>query len=250
MYRRFIDGEPCWVEASVIDPVKSAEFYRQLFNWDSEALGPEFGNYTLLSYRGATVGALGYAGPQQQPWWTPYFKTSDARALTQRVETAGGSVDVPATEVPGVTIFAVCTAPDGAGFAVSQSDNEDMQLFRETGGVDSVTLLADAAAAFDFYETVFGWELTPTDAGFRISAARSTLPFGDMHVMDPALRPAGAHPSWTVNFAVTNIEACAKLAAELGAMVHIGPMTMPDGIRTAFLSDPDGAGFSIMEKGD
>lgn len=55
------------------------------------------------------------------PSWVPYFEVADCDAVAAAVTTNGGTVIVPASDVPGVGRFAVVLDPDGAQFAVITS---------------------------------------------------------------------------------------------------------------------------------
>ena len=53
--------------------------------------------------------------------WVPYFEVADCDAVAAAVTANGGTVIVPASDVPGVGRFAVVLDPDGAQFAVITS---------------------------------------------------------------------------------------------------------------------------------
>ena len=53
--------------------------------------------------------------------WQPYFEVADCDIAAAAVTANGGTVVVPASDVPGVGRFAVALDPDGAQFAVIAS---------------------------------------------------------------------------------------------------------------------------------
>ena len=55
---------------------------------------------------------------QQEPRWIPYFDAADADDIAARVQANGGSVLMPAADVPDVGRIAWLADPFGAPFAV------------------------------------------------------------------------------------------------------------------------------------
>ena len=53
--------------------------------------------------------------------WQPYFEVDDCDEAVARVTGHGGTVTVPAEDVPGVGRFASLADPAGAAFAVIKS---------------------------------------------------------------------------------------------------------------------------------
>ena len=53
--------------------------------------------------------------------WVPYFEVGDCDAAAAAVTANGGTMIVPASDIPGVGRFAVALDPDGAQFAVIAS---------------------------------------------------------------------------------------------------------------------------------
>ncbi|HET7244733.1 MAG TPA: hypothetical protein VFJ07_07835 [Streptosporangiaceae bacterium] len=53
--------------------------------------------------------------------WQPYFEVADCDIAAAAVTANGGTVVVPASDVPGVGRFAVALDPDGAQFSVIAS---------------------------------------------------------------------------------------------------------------------------------
>ena len=53
--------------------------------------------------------------------WQLYFEVADCDAAAAAVTANGGTVVVPASDIPGVGRFAVALDPDGAQFAVIAS---------------------------------------------------------------------------------------------------------------------------------
>jgi predicted enzyme related to lactoylglutathione lyase len=53
--------------------------------------------------------------------WQPYFEVADCETVAAEVSANGGTVVVPASDVPGVGRFAIALGPGGAQFGVIAS---------------------------------------------------------------------------------------------------------------------------------
>lgn len=113
----------CWNELTTRDPQHSVEFYGAVFGWTANLL-PTAGaaDYTEfhLGDRGIAgmlpiAGDATSGGPPNQ--WMVYFAVDDCDAAVAKVETLGGAVMTPPTDVPPGT-FAVVKDPQGAVFSV------------------------------------------------------------------------------------------------------------------------------------
>jgi predicted enzyme related to lactoylglutathione lyase len=66
----------------------------------------------------ATFGGLVQAEEDTKPCWMPYFAVADADEIVFRVQQNGGSVLMPAADVPEIGRIAWLADPFGAPFAV------------------------------------------------------------------------------------------------------------------------------------
>lgn len=105
----------------------------------------------------------------------------------------------------------------------------------------------DPKRAKQFYTDLFGW---------RIAAGND--PSGYLHIGngEEFIRgiPPGAHrdphaPHWLAYFLVSDCDASAARAKELGAAVHAGPVSIVNVGRMAVIADPQGAVFAIFRPG-
>jgi hypothetical protein len=108
----------------------------------------------------------------------------------------------------------------------------------------------DQTAAKKFYQSIFGWTVEDSPMGpndvysiFRVdgrdAAAACTL--------RAEQRAQGVPPNWGVYIAVTNADASAKRAAELGAKVLLQPFDVMDSGRMSVIQDPTGAVFCLWQ---
>ncbi|MEU6309990.1 VOC family protein [Streptomyces sp. NPDC047014] len=117
-------GALLWVELQVPDPVAAIGFYAGLFGWrhsEMEAPGMTYrvlslgeGDQQDTSFGGAAPLAEGAGGPR----WVPYFHCAEVDATVRAVEDRGGSVMMPAEDIPEVGRMAWVVDPAGAVFAL------------------------------------------------------------------------------------------------------------------------------------
>jgi len=95
------------------DRKRMADFYTQVFGWQTQMLGPEMGEYVLVATtesdedgpkkRGAINGGF---YPKKEDWPAPYpsvvIAVEDIKESMKRVADAGGRVLGEPMEIPGV----------------------------------------------------------------------------------------------------------------------------------------------------
>jgi uncharacterized protein len=267
----YIPGVPCWVDTSQPDPEAAVDFYRGLFGWKFEDMMPpgSEGRYFVARLRGLDVAAVGSIPEGAPPFamWNTYVWVESADETASKARAAGGNVVMEPFDVMDAGRMAVCTDPEGAAFCVWEArQHRGARLVNDDGALNFNGLnTRDAAGAKSFYGSVFGWRTITLGAGGELW----TLPgYGDHLERDnPGLRemiasvggPAGfedvvasinpipedqpdtpAH--WSVTFGVTDADATAAKAAELGGRVIVPPFDAPWS-RLTVLSDPQGASF-------
>ncbi|MFC3572963.1 VOC family protein [Streptomyces yaanensis] len=118
------DNTLVWVELHVADPEAAIRFYKGLFGWRSAVMQAPGLTYQVLSIRdgdqqeGAFGGVAPLQGEQGETRWVPYFAVADADAVVAAVQGNGGTVVVPAADVPEVGRIAWLGDPSQAVFAV------------------------------------------------------------------------------------------------------------------------------------
>ncbi len=123
-------GTLCWTERTTPDVAGAKSFYADVLGWetDDQPMG-EF-TYTVIRPAGGRENSgqggimplspeMAAAGATTR--WQLYFEVADCDAAAAAVTANGGTVVVPASDVPGVGRFAVALDPDGAPFAVIAS---------------------------------------------------------------------------------------------------------------------------------
>lgn len=99
----------------------------------------------------------------------------------------------------------------------------------------------DVQAAKDFYGPLFGWTFAPDGDYTLITAAGADGPSGGI------FNTGGNIPPYAVFVVrVTNVAATAARTEQLGGKVVVAPMTLPDGMVVAYLTDPNGSMFALF----
>ncbi|MFI9205540.1 VOC family protein [Streptomyces sp. NPDC053048] len=119
------EGSLCWAELHVGDPAAAKAFYRGIFGWRSADLKVPGMTYTVLATAdGEDQNEASFGGvvplleETETPRWIPYFSVTDVDAVVRGTQGGGGSVRVPASDVPDVGRMAWLADPFGATFAV------------------------------------------------------------------------------------------------------------------------------------
>ncbi|MFI1968883.1 hydroxylase [Streptomyces cinnamoneus] len=118
-------GSLCWAELHTADPTAAKAFYRGLFDWRSADMKTPGMVYTVLAtadgedqQEAAFGGVVPFRGDDETPRWIPYFGVEDVDAVVTDTQGSGGSVLIPAADVPDVGRMAWLADPFGAPFAV------------------------------------------------------------------------------------------------------------------------------------
>ncbi|MEV0734464.1 VOC family protein [Streptomyces sp. NPDC050549] len=118
-----------WVELHATAPEADIAFYQGLFGWRSQDMQAPGMTYRVLStsagdQQDASFGGVAplNAGEGEQPRWVPYFHSTDVDATIDSARSNGGSVLMPAADVPEVGRIAWLADPFGAAFALLKPD--------------------------------------------------------------------------------------------------------------------------------
>ncbi len=107
-------GNPVkWFEVTGKDAVKLQSFYSEVFGWVFQ-VEPGMSAYAVANTgtEQGIPGGIGPAWPNQKPWVTFYVAAPDINAKLAEITAAGGSVIIPRTALPNVTL-AMFADPEG-----------------------------------------------------------------------------------------------------------------------------------------
>ncbi len=117
---KFEPGALTWNELLTTDADAGIDFYCRLLGLERDDAMGDMG-YTLLKAQGTEVAGVMQITPEMgsfPPHWAVYFDVVDVDQTVAQVQSLGGSVLVPGTDIPGIGRFAALMDPQGATFNV------------------------------------------------------------------------------------------------------------------------------------
>ena len=244
-----IKGQFTWHELVTTDTKSAAGFYSKVARLKTQS--PADSNHTMFVAGGQPVGfvldAATMGGP---PSWRSFIATTNADETARVAESIGGKVLTGPMDLPGGGRAALLQDPQGATFWVWSSNKPyEAPAGVPLGGMSWHELATtDQAAAFSFYQRLFGWhETSSMDMGgegvYRMFApAGAKEPFGGMYNKAPE-SPGG--PNWLPYIKVADARPATATAKKNGAQILNGPMQIPGGGWISMGIDPQGAMFAI-----
>lgn len=118
------DNTLCWTELHTPDPEAALGFYQRLFGWRSQRMEAPGMTYRVLSTAEGDQEDTSFGGVAElqqgtdRARWIPYFAVTDADETVDRAGLNGGTVLMPAADIPDVGRIAWLADPFGAPFAV------------------------------------------------------------------------------------------------------------------------------------
>ena len=113
-------GAMTWHELLTTNSGDAIEFYTTLLGLERGETMARM-DYTLLRSEGTDVLGVMQITPDMgevPPNWSIYFSVKDVDAAVTQVQSLGGGVVVPATDIPDIGRFSVLTDPQGAFFNI------------------------------------------------------------------------------------------------------------------------------------
>jgi uncharacterized protein len=250
-------GRFVWYELMTTDMGAAKRFYGKVVGWSTQDMPHPDMTYTLFTVGGSSVAGLMNLPDDAKkmgvpPSWIGYVGVDDVDASAEKAKRLGGSVHVPARDIPTIGRFAVIADPQGAAIALFKGTNPEPPKSPEPGTPGHTgwheLLTADWEKTFAFYGELFGWQkVEAIDMGplgkYQIFSAGGP-PIGGMF-NKPATVPA---PFWTYYFNVDAIEPAAERIKASGGKVINGPMEVPGGQWIVQGTDPQGATFALVGK--
>jgi predicted enzyme related to lactoylglutathione lyase len=116
----------CWADLITPDQDRAAEFYTSLFGWTMSRSPGDGADYLHIWSDGEMIGGVPSPAnhdPSTPPHWLLYFETYDCDGLAARAEEAGATLVMPPVSLPNVGRVGVIADPQGAVFALYESQN-------------------------------------------------------------------------------------------------------------------------------
>ena len=249
-------GQFCWIELATTDQAAAQAFYAQIFGWSANnmPIGPDE-VYTIFQLEGRDAAAACKLRPDQlsrgvPPHWNLYVAVQSADATAARAEQLGAKVLAAPFDVFDAGRMAVLQDPMGATFSLWQPNK-----FPGTGITGSHGTLCwadlstpDQPRAGQFYSDLFGWQIIKEDE----AAAHNYWHIKNGEEFIGGIPPAshrqpGTPPHWLAYFAVSDCDASATQAKNLGAKLYMPPTDFENVGRISVIADPQGATFAIFK---
>ena len=248
-FTEYATGTPCWIDLQTTDVAKGADFYRALFGWERQDLGPEAGGYGFFLKNGKMVAGIGpKMNPEAPTAWSTYICVGDADATAAKAKQNGGTVVLEPMDVMSAGRMGFFLDPTGAAIGVWQPrDHKGAQLANDPGTWGwSELQTRDVDAANRFYEAVFGWKPTPFGdmGGYTVFESDGRGIGGAMAM--PAEVPKEVPAYWLNYFGVEGTDAAVETIKKNGGGVLAPPMDIPTVGRFAAVTDPQGAVFAVI----
>ncbi|MGJ7441655.1 VOC family protein [Aquipuribacter sp. MA13-6] len=238
--------ELAWVDLTTPDLDKAESFYSALLGWDLESTDTPMGRYVVGSVAAGPVGGMMAPPPGQaaEPSaWAVFFAVPDATEAYASALRLGATALQPPMEVPG-GVIAVVTDPAGAAVGLMESAGGAPTVQGTAGAVAWVESQSrDLPASLAFYQHL-GWSPGPVTDGYHVLEHDGAQVAGLMAMPDEV--PAEVPSYWAAYFAVTDLDRACTRVEELGGSVVVPAMTV-ETMRFAFVTDPCGAAFALLQ---
>jgi predicted enzyme related to lactoylglutathione lyase len=250
---QYAQGTPNWTDLQTTDQPAAKQFYASLLGWsyDDNPM-PQGGVYSMATVNGETVAAIAPLPPGapegRPPAWNTYIAVDDVDAAVDKVGPAGGQVLMAPVDIDEAGRMAFIADPTGPAVGLWQANRHiGATLVGEHGAPIWHELITDKPeSALAFYETVVGF--THSAVEMAPGKTYTMLKVGGNDVGGCTEPPMPGVPNvWHIYFAVDDADATAAKAAEEGGHVMVEPFDIPSVGRTAVLTDPQGAVFSVLK---
>jgi hypothetical protein len=124
-----------------------------------------------------------------------------------------------------------------------------MDAYRTQGAFSWNELMtSDPEAALAFYTALLGWNMQkmPMPGGDYHVVRVGETSVGGVMAMPPDAKSGGMPPCWGSYVTVSDVDATARRAVELGGKVVHGPQDIPGVGRMAVIIDPQGAALNVI----
>lgn len=233
----------CWNGIVTTDLDKTLAFFPEVLGW--KAVTWNMGGDEMPVF---TVGDEGVAHvrPNQEgepAWWNNYLRVDDVDAAVAAVVANGGTVLVPATDIPPGR-FATVQSPTGATFS----------LFKEARADDG-GLPEGAIHWVDLHSSDIGTDLPFLKQALGFATSEMPMPSGPYHLLDPepaarggAMQGAheGAPSMWLAWAQVDDADAALARVRSNGGTVISEAWDVPGVGRMGIAQDPGGVVFGVI----
>jgi predicted enzyme related to lactoylglutathione lyase len=242
-----------WYELLTNDADAAGSYYGKVVGWATKDSGQSGMDYRMWEIGGSMVGGLmKRPDDAMPPCWLGYVSVADVDEAVGKIVADGGSLKMPATDIPGVGRIALVNDPQGVAFYVmtptgqGEGESESYAVGKIGHAGWNELHAAEGPAAMAFYSKHFGWEKTeemdmgPMGKYLLFNTGSGEAVGGMMTKHSPA------PPSWLFYFNVDDITTAAARVGDGGGTVVNGPHQVPGGLWIIQCTDPQGAMFALV----
>jgi uncharacterized protein len=249
-------GDFIWYELLTTDADAAQAFYAKVLPWTYAASDQPGMDYRIVRAADHEIGGVMSITPDMaehgaRPVWLPYVAVDDVDRSVTALQQKGGSVQMPAMDIPIVGRIAMVADPQGATFyvmtpkGVGKSRAFAYDQPRAGHAAWNELQTSDQDGAWAFYGDLLGWkhdgEMDMGPMG-QYQFIRHTGMIGAMMRADAAMGP----PRWNTYFRVPDIDAAKAAVEASGGRVVQGPDEIPGGEFSMNCIDPQGAAFGLV----
>ena len=249
-------GNFSWIELATTDQAAATGFYAKIFGWSSKdyPIGPNQ-VYSVFQLQERDTAAACALRPDQlslgvPPHWNLYVAVESADATAARAEQLGGKVLAAPFDVFDAGRMAVIQDPTGATISIWQAIHHlGIGISASHGTLCWADLSTpDRERAGQFYSQLFGWQLMKEDE----NSAHNYWHIKNGEEFIGGIPPSsdhqpGAPAHWLAYFTVSDCDATAAAAKNLGAKLYMPPTDFENVGRISVMADPQGAAFAIFK---
>jgi len=249
-------GDFIWYELLTDNAERAQEFYHSILGWEFADSGQGGMDYRIITKDNIAIGGLMPITPEMkaggaQPVWLGYIAVDDVDTSVIQIVAAGGTVLMPAMDIPNVGRIAMLNDPQGALFYIMRGlSNEASLAFAADRPRDghcawNELTSSDPPGALTFYRTEFGWV---KDGEMDMGAMGSYEFLRHEHLIGALMPKPSATPTsiWRYYFRVADIDIALEKVRNGGGQVVNGPHQIPGGDYTIQGIDPQGAEFALV----
>ncbi|MEM9773571.1 MAG: VOC family protein [Chloroflexota bacterium] len=246
-----MSGNFVWADLSTFDLLGADNFYRAVFNWETDSLDKSGYN---ICYAGRQPAAGLYVMPEffqsinMPSFWMSYIQVENIHAVADKASELGGKVELGPEPMGDGSDgqIALIRDPLGAGFTIYEGSALNS---RDTNGGHgrmawNELIISDISKILPFYETLFRWKITRlgNSKRFDITNSQNEL-IANIEEIPNEIK--GKLEFWGVYFTVADLDQAADAVQRSGGQITYDNQT--SGSRQLMCTDPQGAAFLITQ---
>ena len=251
-------GKFIWADLFTSEQPAAEAFYTGLFHWTATTIERETGSgahdYVVLYNQGRPIAGIVHRPLQTQDKvrgrWIGYVSVDNVASTVEAETAAGGSVLLPAKDLPQRGTQAIIADRDGAILGLLHSSSGDPGEYRpEAGDWTWAQLFArDTEAESQFYRDLLHYEIMPDTRSDR--AGGFIFASGGYSRASLAPLPSShrnAKPGWLLFVRVASVQDTVALASSLGGKIRVAPKDIDAKMQMAIIADPLGEAIGVVE---